>query len=1190
MRLTQKLGNKRLVIIGLGLAIVVFGGVVVGNLFGKGISLSFLRSLAEQKSASPEFRGYIVVLKSEPLTIKGGVEERSRIRAEHEAAKNKIKEVLGFSGRRMASTLLAEWEGVVNGLTLDITTEQAERLKNLPEIKNIYPNVQVKTTLMDSVPLIRASKVWPLDKDGNLCAEENTECLTGQGIKIGIIDTGIDYTHPDLGGCFGPSCKVVDGYDFVNDDTDPMDDHGHGTHVGSISAGKGTLNGVAPDALLVAYKVLNSGGSGYADDIISAIERSTDPNQDGDYSDHLSVINLSLGGYGNPDDPMSTAIDNAFGVGVVAAIAAGNSGPAAETIRSPGTARKAITVGATDKQDQLASFSSRGPVIWIGQDGIERALLKPDVVAPGVGICAAEFDSWLSQRRCLDDKHIAISGTSMAAPHVAGMVALLRQAQPAWSADEIKMAVRNTSVYPAVPIPADINAYGYGRIDALNAVFSPEPPVAAISTNGTIYRQKFAVTGTATSANFVSFSLYYQKFGEPTWNLICTKNVQVTSGRLCPASMDLGDYLLRLEVTGNNTKSVDTTQITVKNQEIIYPYDLLDPKDPREITPSWKDIEIQGSVGGFGFVKYTLEWCSSDPSGNIYEPSCTTSGITLTRNGQFPVGAGKLGTFTPSVVPKPAFYALRLISEYRDEGGSTAYTTSVLTYVETQMQTGWPLSLGSQSQQGLQSNTPAIYVDKGSKQNALWVTKDGKKFIPLSRGTKSTNVGTAGWALSLMRQPTLADVDGDGKKDIVMAYGTDIVVYRNDGKFLPGWPKSITTSCSLQQGPAVDDLNADGSKEVIVGDNCGYLHVLDRNGNYLSGWPKQISGTYLNAPSVSDINGDGVKDIIVGDWASVLHVVEPDGSELKGWPQVLKYGPEPYYYNMIYNGTSVGDLDRDGKEEIAVVGMACLQSSGCAPVEGERVDKLWILRSDGSTFLGPISYPGGVLGGPILADVDLDGFLDIILNTYSGQINAIDRFGNSLKGWGSKPINTVAISSVAVGDLDLDGKVEIAMASYNPTTYDTCLYVYKADATVMPGWPICFFSSGISFNVWGVNITFGNLDSDSQQEISINNFQSAGNGLFQIYAFNPDGSTVENFGKVMNDTVLDDTMPIADLDNDGDNELIAHTWSGLLYIWDLSGKAGADPWPVYQHDERHSGNLNNLVKPVPAPASGAKRR
>src|SRR3989338_479040 len=172
-------------------------------------------------------------------------------------------------------------------------------------------------------------------------------------------------------------CKVIAGYDFFNKDSDPMDDHGHGTHVAATAAGNGILKGVAPDAKIVAYKVLSNSGSGWWSEIIAAIDRSVDPNQDGNYNYHLDIISLSLGGSGNPDDPPSKAIDNAVNNGVVAVVAAGNSGPGSGTINSPGTARKAITVGAMEKNQLIASFSSRGPVTWSS-----GTINKPDVVAP----------------------------------------------------------------------------------------------------------------------------------------------------------------------------------------------------------------------------------------------------------------------------------------------------------------------------------------------------------------------------------------------------------------------------------------------------------------------------------------------------------------------------------------------------------------------------------------------------------------------------------------------------------------------------------------------------------------------------------------------------------------------------------------------------------------------------------------
>jgi len=170
--------------------------------------------------------------------------------------------------------------------------------------------------------------------------------LDGTGTAIGIIDTGIDYTHPDLGGAKFPNAKVVGGYDFADDDGDPMDVQGHGTHVAGIAAADGKVQGVAPKAKLYAYKVFSDQGGGAADgDIIAALDRSV--------RDHCTVVNLSLGtSGGTADTPENEAINNAVKAGVVVVAATGNSGPRnPETnwpLGSPATALNAIAVAASN--------------------------------------------------------------------------------------------------------------------------------------------------------------------------------------------------------------------------------------------------------------------------------------------------------------------------------------------------------------------------------------------------------------------------------------------------------------------------------------------------------------------------------------------------------------------------------------------------------------------------------------------------------------------------------------------------------------------------------------------------------------------------------------------------------------------------------------------------------------------------
>ncbi len=331
-----------------------------------------------------------------------------------------------------------EYHKAFFGASLSVPRGMLPAIGKIDYVKKIHFDKKVKAYLNVSVPLIRADEV------------HNKFGTKGQGIVIGIIDSGIDYMHPALGGGFGPGFKVIGGYDFVNDDADPIDDNNHGTHVAGIVAANGdSISGVAPEANLVAFKVLNSKGQGDESNIIAAIERVVDPNNDGDFSDKLDVVNISLGfdEQGSPDDAMSTAVDNAVKLGVTFCIAAGNGGDF-HTIGTPGMARLAITVGASDKNDNLASFSSKGPNRKIFS-------IKPEVVAPGVQILSTLPGA----------KYAAFRGTSMAAPHVAGVCALLKSIHPDWTPAQIKSALMTT----AVDLGEGTMVQGSGRIDALNA-------------------------------------------------------------------------------------------------------------------------------------------------------------------------------------------------------------------------------------------------------------------------------------------------------------------------------------------------------------------------------------------------------------------------------------------------------------------------------------------------------------------------------------------------------------------------------------------------------------------------------------------------------------------------------------------------------------------------------------------------
>ncbi len=357
---------------------------------------------------------------------------------------NDSRKARSLPSRSRGEIIRREYTRTLSGVAARLRPQTLEKVRALPDVQTLWRDRRAHTTLAQSVPLIQADRVW------------NELGATGLGITVAIVDTGIDYTHPDLGGCLGPACKVIGGYDFVNDDADPMDDHGHGTHVAGIVSADGAAKGVAPGSSLLGYKVLDASGSGLFSDVIAGIEQAA--------VDGAMVINLSLGGPGDPNDPVCQAVDNAVNGGIVVAVAAGNSGPDYETIGSPGMARRALTVGASDKNDLIASFSSRGPAPQTYQ-------MKPDITAPGVGILSTVPGG--SCPLCSESRYLALNGTSMATPHAAGAAALLLQRFPSWSPDRVHEALAER----AVDLGENHFTQGSGRLDA----FASATPPALIS-------------------------------------------------------------------------------------------------------------------------------------------------------------------------------------------------------------------------------------------------------------------------------------------------------------------------------------------------------------------------------------------------------------------------------------------------------------------------------------------------------------------------------------------------------------------------------------------------------------------------------------------------------------------------------------------------------------------------------------
>ncbi|HEY0701033.1 MAG TPA: S8 family serine peptidase, partial [Micromonospora sp.] len=329
------------------------------------------------------------------------------------------------------------WEAVDD----DTARARTPKAKLSGGVEHIWLDGRVTTLLDVSVPQIGAPAAWAAGYDGT-------------GVKVAVLDTGVDPNHPDLAG------KIVDSRSFIPGES-VQDGHGHGTHVAATIAGSGAASGgknkgVAPGAQLVVGKVLSNGGAGGESEIIAGM----------DWAAHsgAKVVSMSLGGtaFDGPD-PMAEAVDNLTAeTGVLFTIAAGNSGSeGAETIGSPGIAASALTVGAVDDADAVTYFSSRGPSISGG--------LKPEITAPGWQIVAARA-AGTSMGTPVDAHYTSASGTSMATPHVAGAAAILAQQHPDWTPTRLKNHLISTA-----KTTAGVSVYeqGGGRTDLSRAVRQP---------------------------------------------------------------------------------------------------------------------------------------------------------------------------------------------------------------------------------------------------------------------------------------------------------------------------------------------------------------------------------------------------------------------------------------------------------------------------------------------------------------------------------------------------------------------------------------------------------------------------------------------------------------------------------------------------------------------------------------------
>jgi hypothetical protein len=326
---------------------------------------------------------------------------------------------------------------LIPAVACSLPQQAIDSLKKNPKVEYIEPDSEVY--------IIEETLPWGVDRiDAELVHVYNK----GTGVNVSIIDTGIDYTHPDL------KANYKGGYDFVNNDADPKDDHGHGTHCAGIVAAVDNdvgVIGVAPEAYLYAVKVLDSRGSGYLSNVILGIQWSV--------NNRMQVISMSLG-TATYSASLEAACNSANSTGLVLVAAAGNSGdgnPATNEYSYPAAYASVIAVGATASNDVAPYWSNSGPYL--------------ELAAPGVSIYSTLPTYSVTLTRTYGYNYGTLSGTSMSCPHVTGTAALVMASDPTLTNVNVRTRLQTTAD-DLGPKGWD-TVYGYGLVDADEAAAAP---------------------------------------------------------------------------------------------------------------------------------------------------------------------------------------------------------------------------------------------------------------------------------------------------------------------------------------------------------------------------------------------------------------------------------------------------------------------------------------------------------------------------------------------------------------------------------------------------------------------------------------------------------------------------------------------------------------------------------------------
>ncbi len=917
-------------------------------------------------------------------------------------------------------------------------------------------------------------------------------------VKVAIIDTGVDYEHPDLAANIWRNVREEDGqlgkdddfngyvddiygYDFSGDDatgfaispdSDPMDTIGHGTHcagiVGAVTGNGIGIEGVAPHVEIMCLKIFpNALASASAEAIIYAVENGA------------KVINAS---WGSPyfSTTLSEAVEYAVDNGVLFVAAAGNSGNS--TPFYPARLEEALTVGATNSDDEVTKFSTFGNWLDVcapGQDILSLRAQNTDLYAEG-------GEPLL---RIIENDYYLADGTSMAAPHVVGCAALILSISPGLAVDSVRNLIINTVDRVADPngvVATNYSPYGgWGRVNVGRAAGLLEDEYAEIEEPHTnaIVGGIVAVSGSAFSASGGRFLLEAKPASTGVWQTIASGSATIVGGELgvWDSSPYDGETQLRLSVGGDVAY---TTAIRLANSTTV---EILQPQENDTV---FSAVEVIGSASAPQFSQYELAYYSD------VEPK---QRFLIKRSSDLLYRQALAGWTVGQIVPGSGTLQLDVYS------GSETVTVKRRVFIKSVLAEGYPRD------PGLRPHYCSAAGDIDGDGRAEIVTGSRNGIIISEFISNTSRLISMPIATSSESALALADFDGDGDDDIVCVTDSGVAVIDKDGEFLPGWPKLVNTGYQYNgyPTPLVSDIDGDSLMEVLFINAAGEIYCWHGNGSSYfrtqgglfartgkNGRPRTFGGSQVAYLFAYDFNKDGYQDIgtlytavrgqgglflysgkdgnalfpdlgdlvlscddmfggVMADFdhdgepeiafahwysanlAMAVRIVEADGTDLPGWP---KFFPEKIQFLTPFQAAA--DLDNDSLPELVCVFSA---------LDGGEV---YVWHGDGTPFLasefgrkdGFFAGTTSSLSNPLIVDVDDDGELEIISRGGALFIGKPERLlawnldATPVVGW---PIYTYAAPgdvtyathTPVTGDFDNDGLLEMFMGSSDATLY-----------------------------------------------------------------------------------------------------------------------------------------------------------